>query len=292
MITNTPTTIPPPTTTTIAPPTVTPIAPPIIPLWRQKFPSIASGVLSSVQFLITIVIIGCEVGSMLIDIVTGTVYVGLWASLFFMTSCVSQWIASCCCRARGCATYTLISQLISMVFALCVIGFDAYYIVSPHTCFFPSSVCNSSGSTRGLFYSDYNFNYIKIPLIKAQLAAGVLMFLLCIAYVIIYIVTSARVHRAKYPKLVYPQMQNQLMTPGALPNTLFPTQPASTYPTQFPHYPQPITSYPSALPGYPFPTTVYPPSALLVNGENRATELACPTCKTMMNMTATKRLPS
>ena len=171
-----------------------------------------------------------------------------------------------------------------MVFALCVIGFDAYYIVSPQTCFFPSSVCNSSASTRGLFYSDYNFTYIKIPLIKAQLAFGVLMFFLCIAYVIIYIVTSARVHRAKYPKVVYPQMQNQLMTPGAVPNTALPIQPVPTYPTHFPHYP-------STIPGYPFPTTIYPPSALLINGENRATELACPTCKTMMNMTATKRPP-
>ena len=98
MITNTPTTIQPstiapPTITPIAPPTIAPIAPAIVPLWRQKFPSIASAALSSVQFLITIVIIGCEVGSMLIDIVTATVYVGLWASLFFLTSCVSQWIS-------------------------------------------------------------------------------------------------------------------------------------------------------------------------------------------------------
>ncbi|CAF1633697.1 unnamed protein product [Adineta ricciae] len=77
----------------IQPPIITPRAPPIVPLWRQKFPSIASGALSSVQFLITIIIIGCEVGSMLIDIVTATVYVGLWASLFFLTSCVSQWIS-------------------------------------------------------------------------------------------------------------------------------------------------------------------------------------------------------
>lgn len=58
--------------------------------WRQKFPSVLSGILSIVQLLVTLVIIGCEVGSMLIDIVTATIYVGLWASLFFMVAWISQ----------------------------------------------------------------------------------------------------------------------------------------------------------------------------------------------------------
>jgi hypothetical protein len=65
----------------------------IIPLqqeWQKKFPSVLSGILSSVQFIVTIVIIGCEVGSILIDMVTATIYVGFWASLFFMVAWISQ----------------------------------------------------------------------------------------------------------------------------------------------------------------------------------------------------------
>jgi hypothetical protein len=68
-------------------------AQPVIPpqqQWQKKFPSIISGILSFVQFVITIVIIGCEVGSVLIDMVTATIYVGFWASLFFMVAWISQ----------------------------------------------------------------------------------------------------------------------------------------------------------------------------------------------------------
>jgi hypothetical protein len=42
-----------------------------------------------VQCFITLVIIGCEVGSILIDIVTATIYVGFWASLFFLVAWIS-----------------------------------------------------------------------------------------------------------------------------------------------------------------------------------------------------------
>jgi hypothetical protein len=62
--------------------------------WEKKFPSVVSGIFSFIQFFITIVIIGCEVGSILIDIVTATIYVGFWASLFFMAAWISQ-AASC-----------------------------------------------------------------------------------------------------------------------------------------------------------------------------------------------------
>ncbi len=63
-------------------------------LWRQKFPASISGLLSTAQLVVTVVIIGCEVASMLIDIVTATIYVGLWAGFFFMIGWISQ-AASC-----------------------------------------------------------------------------------------------------------------------------------------------------------------------------------------------------
>jgi hypothetical protein len=68
-------------------------AQPVIPppqQWLKKFPSIISGIFSFIQFIVTIVIIGCEVGSVLIDMVTATIYVGFWASLFFMVAWISQ----------------------------------------------------------------------------------------------------------------------------------------------------------------------------------------------------------
>jgi len=66
-------------------------APTIIPpQWPKKFPVTISGLLSFLQCVVTIVIIGCEVGSVLIDIVTATIYVGFWAGLFFIIASISQ----------------------------------------------------------------------------------------------------------------------------------------------------------------------------------------------------------
>ena len=61
--------------------------------WKKKYPSIITGILSAVQFLVAIVIIGCEVGSVLIDAIVATVYVGFWAGLFFMIAWISQAVA-------------------------------------------------------------------------------------------------------------------------------------------------------------------------------------------------------
>jgi len=149
-----------------------------------------------------------------------------------------------------------------MCFALCVIGFDAYYISNPTTCYFSLTICSSSASQRGVFYSQSNFYNVKIPLIKGQLAAGAVMFTLCLFYIIIYIITSIRVHRVKQPTIVHPQVPSSLSYPPAVSNGIL-TAPATNY-------------IPPVVPN---------------NGDGRGTELVCPTCHTVMRMTAIKRLP-
>ena len=76
------------------------IAQPIVPavpqpptLWPKKFPSIISSLFAFFQAAVAIVIIGCEIGSILIDAVTATVYVGIWAGLFFFIAWISQSIS-------------------------------------------------------------------------------------------------------------------------------------------------------------------------------------------------------
>jgi len=61
--------------------------------WRERFPSTLTGLFAFYQCLCTIAIIGCEIGSILIDLFNATIYVGLWASLFFMIAWISQVIA-------------------------------------------------------------------------------------------------------------------------------------------------------------------------------------------------------
>lgn len=61
--------------------------------WRENFPALLSELFAFYQFLCTIAIIGCEVGGMLIDLFNATIYVGIWAGLFFMVAWILQAVA-------------------------------------------------------------------------------------------------------------------------------------------------------------------------------------------------------
>ncbi len=155
-----------------------------------------------------------------------------------------------------------------------MIGFDSYFLSYPSTCFFPSSTCFSLGTYRGVFYSVSNFNNIKTPLIIGQLAAGGVMFVLCLIYIVIYIITTIRVHKAKTPPMVYPQ------TPYIMPRV--PTGPDGMITAP------PITNIRPTRAASPL---YHRPTMVLDNGEGRANDLLCPTCSTMMSVTVRKKPP-
>jgi hypothetical protein len=178
---------------------------------------------------------------------------------------------ACCCRSRGCATYTLTMQCISLVFAICVIGFDSYYLVNPTTCFFADSVCKSS--SRGTFYTEYNFTYVKMSLIKTQLAAGAAIFVLNFIYIMIYAITSILLNNATMSPYVYPQPQPYAMLPTG-PDGMILAPPMMN-----------IRAHRGASPLY------HRPALILDHGDGRVNDLLCPTCSTMMAVSVKKRPP-
>lgn len=163
-------------------------------------------------------------------------------------------------------------QCISLLFAACVIGFDTYFIIYPTTCFFTTSTCLSTGTSRGLFYSVSNFNDIKMPLIKGQLAGGALMFVLCLVYIIIYIVTAVRVRQVENPSAIYPGMQSPypLITPGA--DGMMNAPPVSN-----------VRSQRAGSPLY------HRPMMLVDHGDGRYNDLTCPSCSNTMAVTIRKK---
>ncbi|UJR33172.1 hypothetical protein I4U23_020628 [Adineta vaga] len=245
-------------------------------LWKTKFPTIFSSIICFLQYGITFIIIGCEIGSVLIDMVTATIYVGFWASIFFISACISQGVSSCCCRGRPCATFALINQCIALVFATCVIGFDAYFISYPTTCFFPSDVCSSSSNTRGVFFSTTNFYNVKIPLIKGQLAAGAVMFVLCLICIAIYIFTAMQVYRVSKPSTTYPPTQyTSTATAQNIPPVL-PTGPDGLI------IAPPLQNVRPRKPGSPL---YHRPMIHLDTNDVHTNDLICPTCNSVMALT-------
>ena len=156
-----------------------------------------------------------------------------------------------------------------------MIGLDSYDLANPTTCFFATSICNSA-TARGVFYSDTNFNTYKIPLIKGQLAAGAVMFVLCLIYIIIYVVTVIRVRKAKTATAPsgFPQAPEQLSGVPTGPDGMMSAPPIGN-----------IRAARAISPLY------HRPMIALDLGDGRINDLLCPTCSTMMAVTVKKRPP-
>jgi hypothetical protein len=113
--------------------------------------------------------------------------------------------------------------------SLCVIGFDAYFLYNPTQCFF-SNDC-SAYTYNGYYSNDYdlsntyNLYNIKVPLIKGQLTAGVLMFVSSVIYIIIYAITSYQVRQHSQfgngpsAPVVIMSTSNQYVPPVVIPTS-------------------------------------------------------------------------
>lgn len=78
--------------------------------WRAKFPARLSGLFALYESLCTAAIIGCEAGSILIDVYNATIYIGLWASIFFNIAWILQTIGGKIKVNRNEGTSSLVFQ--------------------------------------------------------------------------------------------------------------------------------------------------------------------------------------
>ena len=61
--------------------------------WQKMFPSVISGLFAFYESLCSIGVVGCELGSVLIDQYNSTIYVGFWSGLFLISAWISQALA-------------------------------------------------------------------------------------------------------------------------------------------------------------------------------------------------------
>lgn len=80
-----------------------------------------------------------------------------------------------------------------------MIGFSAYFLNNPATCFFSPTLCNSTVPTRGPFYSEENVMSIKIPLLKGELTTAAVLFAFSLGYIIMFVVTWVRIENYLRP---------------------------------------------------------------------------------------------
>jgi hypothetical protein len=62
--------------------------------FSERFPRWTSGLLGIIQLVLTVAIIGLEVGSSIIDLAHGTIWVGYWAGLVFIKTVLMMFFIS------------------------------------------------------------------------------------------------------------------------------------------------------------------------------------------------------
>ena len=165
------------------------------------------------QILMTIMILGLEIVSMILNMKYSFFFFGFMASFVFILTWISIvidgtsfeiiddshrffFLVSCCRRSRGCATYNLILNILSIAAASVLLFYDVLFLREPHTCLWPDSFCTNIQLNLNLFglpvNTSENINDIKFTLIKIQIACAAVMICACLVYIGIYIYTTIR----------------------------------------------------------------------------------------------------
>ena len=117
---------------------------------------------------------------------------------------VIVYILVCCCRRRSCATtHALVQNIVSFIFASVLIALNIVFIQRPYDCFFTADVCQRlswSIDTTSVFECFANDTKehcanTRLAMIKAQLAAGIIMVVVCLIYLILYVFVVLRASR-------------------------------------------------------------------------------------------------
>ena len=174
--------------------------------------------------------------------------------------------------------------------ALCVVGFDAYFLNNPTQCFF-SNDCTSYSYSYNYYYSNYTSTYdnyglsdtttlynIKVPLIKGQLAAAVLMFVSSVIFIIIFAVTSCLVSKNTQLSSSGPSVPIAVVAAPTqyAPPFMNPTYSATTSinPVKQPSVNPPV------VPAYAAPVEAHPVA------DPPRNQLVCPNCRSRFQVAA------
>jgi hypothetical protein len=169
--------------------------------------------------------------------------------------------------------------------ALCVVGFDGYFLNNPTQCFFSSSCSLYIYSSYGYVftYDTYGLTNtttlysVKVPLIKGQLAAGVLMFVSCVFYIVIFAVSNYRVNKVTVFQSD-PSMPVTIVHPPPPYGSLY-ANPINGKPVdEIPVIPS--SAMAPAIPPYQPPTE--PPTSSVATKH----QLICPNCRSRFQVSA------
>ncbi|CAF1113039.1 unnamed protein product [Adineta ricciae] len=178
--------------------------------FKERFPRWLIIIFAVVQLVLTLAIIGTELGSFYSNVAHGTIWAGFWSALFYIPTCVLLFVMICCCRGRCYATYVLVLQALCLLTSVAVIYFAVYFQDNLCKCYLGDNLCCALRDMKS-FNQDYDqianecspvtVNGVqtvvdpcssspptaKLPYLRAQIGFAGAMIITCIVYAVVYI---------------------------------------------------------------------------------------------------------
>ncbi|CAF3555111.1 unnamed protein product [Rotaria socialis] len=163
--------------------------------WKHYWPGRIVSLIAVVQLLVSFAVVGLHIAIVTIGLVSLCAVFMSWYVIGFicwgvsMTCWISMFCVSCCNRSSvPCATYVMITNVLTFIFAAVLISFDNNFIngLLPPNSVTISLDCITSYQNTG------NMSSIFLGITKGQLAGAVIMLVLSLLFIAIYIYVYIR----------------------------------------------------------------------------------------------------
>ncbi|UJR19609.1 hypothetical protein I4U23_022743 [Adineta vaga] len=178
--------------------------------FKERYPRWLCLLFAVVELVLTLAIIGTELGSFYNNVSHGTIWAGFWSALFYIPTLIMMFIMSCCCRGRCCATYILVLHILCVLVSGVIIYFDVYFQDNLCKCYLGDNLCcalrdmksfNQNYETIANECSPVTINGVqtvvdpcsssppteKLTYLKVQIGLAGAMIITCIVYGVTYI---------------------------------------------------------------------------------------------------------
>ncbi|CAF4631663.1 unnamed protein product [Rotaria socialis] len=192
--------------------------------WKHYWPGRIVSLIAVVQLLVSFAVVGLHIAIVTIGLVSLCAVFMSWYVIGFicwgvsMTCWISMFCVSCCNRSSvACATYVMITNVLTFIFAAVLISFDNNFIngLLPPNSVTISLDCITSYQNTG------NMSSIFLGITKGQLAGAVIMLVLSLLFIAIYIYVYIRA-------VLDDEHRRMMICDGQHTTPALPLQPAQT----------------------------------------------------------------
>ncbi|CAF0996320.1 unnamed protein product [Adineta steineri] len=205
----------------------------------QVWPKWLMIIMGIIEVIAVIVFFLTELGNVATNFWVTNVFAGGWCGCIMIIHFLALFITGCCAPGLTTAFITFLITIVALIACTAMVSFDAVFIALPSTCILTPSCADYASSTTMFSYyfqqsffnifnnlgpfQSYTQTQAKFLFQLVQLCVGGLCIVLCLVYIIVYLVSRNRAKKIApaagglpnypAPQPTYPQQQRPSYNP-------------------------------------------------------------------------------